>query len=163
MRRHSPSLYHFSFFSMLCCQSVVLQSTILFTMASFFENVALAPPNSILGVALECKSDSFPTKIDLTLGAYRNEEGLPMVLPSVRDAEKFIFEQKMDHEYLSQDGLPEFNRLSQLLMFGEDSPAIKENRVFSMQGLSGTGSLRLAADFIAEFMPSKTCYIPGNI
>jgi len=106
-------------------------------MSSFFENVALAPPNSILGVALECKSDPFPTKIDLTLGAYRNEEGKPEVLPSVRDAEKFIYEQKMDHEYLSQDGLPEFNRLSQLLMFGEESPAIKENRVFSMQGLSG--------------------------
>ena len=131
-------------------------------MASFFNNVALAPPNSILGVALECKSDPFPTKIDLTLGAYRNEEGKPEVLPSVRDAEKFIFEQKMDHEYLSQDGLPEFNRLSQLLMFGEDSPAIKESRVFSMQGLSGTGSLRLAADFIAEFMPTKTCYIPDT-
>lgn len=131
-------------------------------MSSFFDNVSLAPPNSILGVALECKNDSYSKKIDLTIGAYRDENGKPSVLKSVRDAEIALIEQNLDHEYLSQDGHAEFNRLSQILMFGEESPVIAEGRVFSIQGISGTGSLRLAADFIAQFMPGKKVFIPDT-
>jgi len=131
-------------------------------MASFFTDVALCPPNSILGLALECQNDPFPGKIDLTLGAYRNDAGKPEVLPSVRDAEKAIYEAQMDHEYLKQDGLAEFTRTSQVLMFGADSAVLREQRVFTIQGISGTGSLRLAADFLAEFLPGRTVLIPDT-
>lgn len=69
---------------------------------SFFSSVIELPPNSILGVAQECKKDPFPLKIDLTIGAYRDEKGLPQVLNCVREAEDIIHNQKLDHEYLSQ-------------------------------------------------------------
>ncbi len=39
---------------------------------SVFDLVPLAPPNNILGLALECKQDPFPTKIDLTIGKTYN-------------------------------------------------------------------------------------------
>jgi aspartate/tyrosine/aromatic aminotransferase len=78
--------------------------------SGFFENVFLAPPNSVLGLALQCKNDPYPTKIDLTIGAYRNDFGQPAVLDCVRSAEALIFESKLDHEYLPQDGLIDFNK-----------------------------------------------------
>jgi aspartate/tyrosine/aromatic aminotransferase len=127
---------------------------------SVFDTIPTAPPNSILGLALECKKDTFPNKIDLTIGAYRDESGKPVVLPVVREAEKMIFDAHTDHEYLAQDGLPEFNRGSQILMFGEDSSLIREGKVLTFQALSGTGSLRLGAELLGKFLSSKTCYYP---
>ena len=128
---------------------------------SFFNSVPLEPPNSILGVALECKKDPFANKIDLTIGAYRTDAGVPHVLDCVREAEIIIQQQQLDHEYLSQDGHPVFTQVSQLLMFGEESSAIKNERVYTIQSISGTGSLRLATEFIAAHMPSAMCYIPS--
>ena len=37
--------------------------------------------------------------------------------------------------------------------------AVQENRVATLQSLSGTGSLRVAAEFIAKFLPGKTAYL----
>ena len=36
---------------------------------------------------------------------------------------------------------------------------MQENRVATLQSLSGTGSLRVAAEFIAKFLPGKTAYL----
>ena len=36
---------------------------------------------------------------------------------------------------------------------------LQENRVATLQSLSGTGSLRVAAEFIAKFLPGKTAYL----
>lgn len=128
----------------------------------FFHNVPIEPPNVVLGLANQCQNDPFPGKIDLIIGAYRDEDGKPVVLNSVRAAEQIIFDQKNDHEYLSQDGHSVFNRESQILMFGEGAKVIEEGRVYSIQGLSGTGSLRLGADFIFNFLNMATCYIPNT-
>lgn len=129
-------------------------------MSSFFGQVTLAPPNSILGISLECKQDPCPEKIDLTVGAYRDETGEPYVLECVRAAEKFIFESRLDHEYLSQDGDSIFLQSSQRLMFGEEATVLKEGRVYSMQGISGTGSCRLGFDFLAAHLKGRRCYYP---
>lgn len=130
-------------------------------MAGFFSAVPLEPPNSILGLALTCKQDPFPDKIDLTIGAYRNDQGKPEVLPCVREAEALVHAQAPDHEYLSQDGLPEFNRCSQILLFGSaDSAVLAAGRVFTIQSISGTGSLRLACDFIKAQLGDRTVYYP---
>lgn len=40
-------------------------------------------------------------------------------------------------------GIPQFCRLSAELAFGKDSPALAEGRLVTVQGLSGTGSLRV--------------------
>ena len=52
-------------------------------------------------------------------------------------------------EYLPIDGLPEFRKETTKLILGKDSKAIAEGRVACCQSLSGTGALRLAAEFIA--------------
>jgi len=129
-------------------------------MSGFFTSVPLEPPNSILGLALECRKDPAADKIDLTIGAYRDDTGKPAVLECVRSAEALLFSQKPDHEYLGQDGLPEFNKAAQILMFGQGSSVLSSGRVFTIQGISGTGSLRLACDFLATHVPSAKVFIP---
>lgn len=102
-------------------------------------------------------------KIDLTIGAYRDNEGRPKVLDAVREAEKMIFNEALNHEYLPQDGEAKFLDVSQKLFFGEDSNVLHEKRAYSIQGLSGTGSLLLAFTFIKKFFPaSSKIYIPST-
>lgn len=66
--------------------------------ASHWADVKLAPPDKILGLTDAFKADTFPQKINLGVGAYRSDEGLPVVLPSVRLAEQRIMDKKMDKE-----------------------------------------------------------------
>ncbi len=65
----------------------------------------------------------------------------------------------LDHEYLPIDGIPSFRLASQRLILGQDSPAIKEGRVASAQTLSGTGAVRLGADFLYLIHPESDIYI----
>ena len=44
----------------------------------------MGPPDAILGVTEAYKKDSNPNKINLGVGAYRDDEGKPFILPSVR-------------------------------------------------------------------------------
>lgn len=52
--------------------------------ASAFDNVELAPADPILGVSEAFRACTHPDKLNLGVGAYRNEELKPMVLNVVR-------------------------------------------------------------------------------
>ena len=64
----------------------------------------------------------------------------------------------LDHEYLSIDGLKSFTDASIRLILGKDSIAIKEKRLTACQSISGTGAVRLGAEFISRFFKGH-CYI----
>ena len=57
----------------------------------------------------------------------------------------------LDHEYLPITGLPEFVTGAARLILGENSPAISEGRVVSVQTISGTGANHLGALFLSRF------------
>ncbi|KAL9265761.1 Aspartate aminotransferase 3, chloroplastic-like protein [Drosera capensis] len=118
---------------------------------SVFAHVARAPEDPILGVTVAYNKDPSPVKLNLGVGAYRTEEGKPLVLNVVRSRMK---------EYLPITGLAEFNKLSAKLILGADSSAIRDNRVTTVQCLSGTGSLRVGAEFLARHYHQRTVYIP---
>lgn len=100
-------------------------------------------------------------KLNLGVGAYRTEDGKPYVLRVVREAERcLINDGSRNKEYLSITGIPAFTKLSAKLILGENSPAINEKRVCTAQCLSGTGSLRVGAEFLANHYSQKTIYIP---
>ena len=63
-------------------------------------------------------------------------------------------------EYLPIVGLVDFNKLSAKLIFGADSLVIQENRIITVQCLSGTGSLRVGDEFLAKHYHQPTIYIP---
>ena len=50
------------------------------------------------GLTEAFKADSFVKKINLGVGAYRTDEGLPWVLPSVREAERRLMSKNLDKE-----------------------------------------------------------------
>jgi aspartate aminotransferase len=134
------------------------------TMAAFgsvFSHVVQAPEDPILGVTVAYNKDPSPLKVNLGVGAYRTEEGKPLVLNVVKKAEQsLVNDPSRFKEYLPITGLAEFNKLSAKLIFGADSPAIEENRVATVQCLSGTGSLRVGGDFLAKHYHERSIYIP---
>lgn len=129
---------------------------------SVFEAVPQAPPDAILGITEGFKACNNPNKLNLGVGAYRTEDGKPLVLSAVREAERrLLADPKQDHEYLNMGGLPDFCRLSAQLAFGEGSAVLKEGRNATVQGLSGTGSLRVGGEFLSRFYSrSKVVMIP---
>jgi len=90
------------------------------------------------------------------VGAYRDDNGKPYVLPSIKEAEARIMKDgwKGSHqkEYAGITGIKEFCDASVKFAFGADSPVIKEKRLASAQVLSGTGGGRLAFEFYARFV-----------
>lgn len=52
-------------------------------MASVFAHVKAAPVDAIFGINQAYLADPSPLKVNLGVGAYRTEEGKPLVLPTV--------------------------------------------------------------------------------
>ncbi|XP_004291203.1 PREDICTED: aspartate aminotransferase, cytoplasmic [Fragaria vesca subsp. vesca] len=128
---------------------------------SVFAHVVQGPEDPILGVTVAYNKDQSPNKVNLGVGAYRTEEGKPLVLNVVRKAEqKLVNDMSRVKEYLPIVGLAEFNKLSARLILGADCPAVNENRVTTVQCLSGTGSLRVGGEFLARHYHERTIYIP---
>ncbi|EYU29270.1 hypothetical protein ABFS82_05G130900 [Erythranthe guttata] len=128
---------------------------------SVFDHVVMGPEDPILGVTVAYNKDPSPVKMNLGVGAYRTEEGKPLVLNVVRRAEQMLVnDSSRVKEYLPIVGLADFNKLSAKLILGADSPAVQENRVTTVQCLSGTGSLRVGAEFLARHYHQHTILIP---
>lgn len=128
---------------------------------SVFAHLVRAPEDPILGVTVAFNKDPSPLKLNLGVGAYRTEEGKPLVLNVVKQAEQLLVNNRSRiKEYLPIVGLADFNKLSARLILGANSPAIQENRVTTVQCLSGTGSLRVGAEFLARHYHQRVIYIP---
>lgn len=56
----------------------------------------MGPPDPILGVSEAFKKDTSDKKMNLGVGAYRDDQGKPFVLPSVLKAEEAIMKRKMN-------------------------------------------------------------------
>lgn len=96
---------------------------------SFFEKVPMGPPDAILGITEAFKADPHPQKINLGVGAYRDDAGKPFVLESVKRAEVKMAELYKDKEYTGIAGIPEFTKVSAELAFGNENEALSSNRV----------------------------------
>lgn len=80
-------------------------------------------------------------------------------MPVVKKAEKAIVEDTtLNHEYLPVLGLDTYSSAATALLLGEDSIQIKNKNAFGIQTLSGTGALRLGAEFLARVMGRRTFY-----
>lgn len=122
----------------------------------------MGPPDAILGVTEAYKRDSNPKKINLGAGAYRDDNGKPWVLPSVRTAEEQIFQKKMDHEYAPIGGSSEFSKLASELALTEKSSRIQSKSNATVQTISGTGALRVGAAFLSKFWHNnREVYLPN--
>ncbi|PWY64270.1 aspartate transaminase [Aspergillus heteromorphus CBS 117.55] len=117
--------------------------------------VAAAPEDPLFGLAQAYRQDPSDKKVDLVIGAYRDDNAKPWILPVVKKADELVRnDPSLNHEYLPIKGLPDYTSAAQKLMIGADSPAIRENRVCTIQTISGTGAVHLGALFLSKFHPS---------
>jgi aspartate/tyrosine/aromatic aminotransferase len=56
----------------------------------------MKPPDSLFGVNKACIDDPDKRKVNVTVGAYRTDDGKCHVLPAVRIAEERIFDAEMN-------------------------------------------------------------------
>jgi len=148
------------------CSSKLLNSSSAVTpigarAGSWWSGVEMGPPDPILGVTEAFKKDQNPKKMNLGVGAYRDDQGKPFVLPSVKAAEQKILTSSLNKEYAPIGGEADFGKMSADLAFGEGNNVTSEGRNVSVQCISGTGSLRVGANFLAKWFPgNKTIYLP---
>ena len=88
------------------------------------------PPDAILGITEAFKKDNNPNKVNLGVGAYRDDDGKPFILPSVRMAEDKLFAKRNNHEYATIAGITEFCDESAKLAFGDNSAVLKNKLVY---------------------------------
>jgi len=128
-------------------------------MASRFAEIGQAPPIEVFAVMKAYTDDSNPKKVNMSVGAYRTDEGVPWVLPVVRQAEAdMAADQTLNHEYLPILGLESFSTAAMKMVLGADNPTIAEGRAVPIQTLSGTGGLRVAADFLHRTLGHTVFY-----
>ena len=121
----------------------------------------MAPPDKILGLNEGFAKDNDMNKVNLGVGAYRDTNGKPFVLPVVREAEKRVLSKEMDHEYAGIAGIQEYINLSCQFAYGKNSRIMNENRLAAIQSLSGTGSCRIIGEFLSKFVGENTnIYLP---
>lgn len=52
--------------------------------SSTFTSIPQAPPDPIFHLTALYKADTFPQKVNLGVGAYRDDNGKPWILPAVK-------------------------------------------------------------------------------
>lgn len=130
--------------------------------SSWWSGVQMGPPDVILGVTEAFRRDTNPKKINLGVGAYRDDDGKPYVLPCVRKAEEKLRAKSLDKEYAPIGGTAEFCKRSIELALGEGSEVVQNGLNATIQGISGTGSLRVGAALLSNFFPAnKVVYLPA--
>ncbi len=128
-------------------------------MNSLFAAVELAPRDPILGLTEGFNADTRATKVNLGVGVYSDDNGKVPLLGAVRAAEKARMEAAPARSYQPIDGLAAYNQAVQTLMFGADSPLVKDGRVVTIEALGGTGALKVGADFLKRLYPEAKVYI----
>jgi aromatic-amino-acid transaminase len=128
-------------------------------MSSLFAAVEMAPRDPILGLNEQFAADPKPNKVNLGVGVYYDENGKLPLLRCVQDAERMMIEAPKARGYLPIDGIADYDKAVQSLVFGADSAILKAGRVATVQALGGTGGLKLGADFLKRVNPAATVLI----
>lgn len=118
-----------------------------------FNHLQAVPPDPILGLISAYAIDTNPQKIDLGIGVYKDESGDTPMLNCVVEAEKTLIKTQTTKTYLGPPGVVGFNSAMTGLLFGQDSEAVQQGRVTTIQTPGGTGALRVAGDLINAANP----------
>ena len=98
-----------------------------------FENTLQAPADPVFGLIEQYNLDSNPDKINLSVGAYQNEEGVTPIMECVKLAEKRLVECEITKNYLPIQGMAPYNQLVAELIFGADHSVFQNQRSATAQ------------------------------
>ncbi|WP_411879496.1 amino acid aminotransferase [Polaromonas sp. YR568] len=126
---------------------------------SLFTAVEMAPRDPILGLNEQFNADPNPAKVNLGVGVYYDDNGKLPLLQCVQAAEKQMMADPKARGYLPIDGIAAYDAAVKALVFGADSEPVKSGRVATVQGIGGTGGLKVGADFLKKLSPNAKVLI----
>ena len=126
---------------------------------SMFSAVQMAPRDPILGLNEQFAADTNPNKVNLGVGVYFDDNGKLPLLKCVQQAEANLMKTPTARGYLPIDGIAAYDAAVKSLVFGADSEPVKSGRVATVQGLGGTGGLKIGADFLRHLLPNAKVLI----
>jgi aromatic-amino-acid transaminase len=126
---------------------------------SLFSAVEMAPRDPILGLNEQYNADTNPNKVNLGVGVYFDDNGKLPLLKCVQAAEHTMMEKPTARGYLPIDGIAAYDAAVKALVFGADSDVVKSGRVATVQGIGGTGGLKIGADFLKKVSPAAKVLI----
>ncbi len=124
-----------------------------------FESIKAAPADPILGLGEAFKAETRDNKINLGIGVYKDAQGATPIMTAVKKAEGILFENENTKNYLPIDGVSDYNKFTQHLLFGENSDIVTNGRAVTAQSLGGTGALRIAAEFVKRQTNAQNVWI----
>jgi aspartate aminotransferase/aromatic-amino-acid transaminase len=121
-----------------------------------FETLSKAPGDKILALMGEYAADPRPTKIDLGVGVYKDEQGVTAVMSAVRKAEQRILENEKTKTYLGIAGNKGYGAAVLDLALAD---SVDRSRVRIAQAPGGTGSLWVLMQLINRARPGATVWV----
>ncbi|CAG9978558.1 unnamed protein product [Clonostachys byssicola] len=119
-----------------------------------FESILPGPPDVMYDLKVRADNDTSEAKVDLGVGIYRNNAGQYQELHVVKEAKKILAQNDPGHDYEVTTGNELFLRNAAELMFGQDCPRLSTNHIASVQTISGTGAVHLAASLLTQLNPT---------
>ena len=126
---------------------------------SLFTAVEMAPRDPILGLNEQFAAYTNPNKVNLGVGVYFDDNGKLPLLECVQSAEKAMMDKPSTRGYLPIDGIAAYDAAVKSLVFGAGSEPVTSGRVATVQGIGGTGGLKIGADFLKKISPNAKVMI----
>ena len=126
---------------------------------SLFSAVEMAPRDPILGLNEQFAADTNPSKVNLGVGVYFDDNGKLPLLKCVQAAEEAMMAKPTARGYLPIDGIAAYDNGVKALVFGAESDVVKSGRVSTVQAIGGTGGLKIGADFLKKINPNAKVLI----
>ncbi len=122
---------------------------------NFFTHLPQLPDDPIFGLTEEFKRDPRKEKWNLSIGVYRDESLTPLILNSVKMAERSLLEREKNKEYLPIDGSAFFlDNIGKSIFTTATWEAIGTS-IAAIQTAGGTHALRLGGDFLKKYLSTQ--------
>lgn len=125
-----------------------------------FQHVDAYAGDPILSLMESFKTDPRQDKVNLSIGLYYDEQGIIPQLAAVESAENQLNAgPQAASVYLPMEGLTAYRAGIQELLFGAEHPALKQQRIATIQTVGGSGALKVGADFLKFYFPNSEVYV----
>jgi aromatic-amino-acid transaminase len=125
-----------------------------------FNHIEPYAGDPILSLMEAYQQDIRPSKVNLSIGLYYNEEGLTPIMDAIARAKKKLSTRADSPSlYLPMSGMPAYCMEVQNLLFADAQEVIHEERIATIQTLGGSGALKIGADFLKNSYPKSIVYV----
>lgn len=124
-----------------------------------FEHIQPYAGDPIFALVDAFNADTRPSKVNLSIGIYFDEQGRLPALPSVQAAEARILAEGGAKPYLPMEGDAACRAQVARLLLGDGHPAIAAGRVATIQTVGSSGGLKVGADFLKAWLPGAQVWV----